>query len=383
MSDLSAIHAAVQDLSTKATKAAAENRDEIKALSDEFTKMQGKLLSMGQQLAGGHIGKPADLSAGALFAKSEELTTFVERGTRNSKATLSVPAGSLMIKNTIVGDGDQERVMAPHGRLADFVTGAERRVWLRSLIPTMPCTANAVEFVSETFASSAGTQVDGSSSDSVFEGAVKPQSSATYELHTTPVLTIAHFLKMSKQVASDSRTLSAHIDRRLRYFLELEVERQLIEGDGITELTGFLTTGNHTDLTGVASDDTIIDKVHRGITQLADSDYAASAIVMSPSVWQSVALLKDNEERYLHGMPATGGPRTLWGLPVFLSASMPDTHFIVADMAMAAELQARQDAVVELGYVNDDFTRNLLTVLGELRMALCVLRPAAVIVGAV
>lgn len=384
MSDLSQIHTAIEQLSTKAAASSAANGEKITELTGEFAKLQADFTALAQkgfQAQSSQGNSTKDIAQ--LVTKSGQLEEFMSRNNRSAKAVITVPFDSLLKKNTIVGDGANERVLAPNDRMQGIVFGPERRMWLRSMIPTTPTSAASVEFTTETFVSNAGTQVNGDSSESQFEGAAKPESSVTYGLQTRQVLTIAHFLKASKQVLSDAGSLQAYLNGRLRYFLELEVERQLLLGDGVTELTDLLTTGNHVDLTGAQSDDTVIDLVHRGITQLADNDYMPSAIVMSAPGWQEVALLKDGEERYLHGMPASGGPRTLWGLPVFLTSSMPNNQFLVADFPMAVEIKSREDATVELGYVNDDFTRNLVTMLAELRMTSCVLRPSAVVVGSI
>jgi hypothetical protein len=54
--------------------------------------------------------------------------------------------------------------------------------------------------------------------------------------------------------------------------------------------------------------------------------------------------------------------------------------FYVAD-SNAFQLWTRQAVTVELGFVNDDFTRNLLTLRAELRAALAVYQPTAVRYG--
>ena len=48
---------------------------------------------------------------------------------------------------------------------------------------------------------------------------------------------------------------------------------------------------------------------------------------------------------------------------------------------MGAQVFDRWDARVETGYVNDDFTKNLVTILAEERLALAVYRPQAFIYG--
>jgi HK97 family phage major capsid protein len=55
--------------------------------------------------------------------------------------------------------------------------------------------------------------------------------------------------------------------------------------------------------------------------------------------------------------------------------------FLVGAFKLGAQLFDRWDARVEVGYVNDDFTKNLVTILAEERLALAVYRPEAFIYG--
>lgn len=55
--------------------------------------------------------------------------------------------------------------------------------------------------------------------------------------------------------------------------------------------------------------------------------------------------------------------------------------FLTGAFKLGAQLFDRWDARVEVGYVNDDFTKNLVTILAEERLALAVYRPEAFITG--
>ena len=64
---------------------------------------------------------------------------------------------------------------------------------------------------------------------------------------------------------------------------------------------------------------------------------------------------------------------------------LPQRRMTVRDLLsqgrMGAQVFDRWDARVETGYVNDDFTKNLVTILAEERLALAVYRPEAFIYG--
>ena len=70
----------------------------------------------------------------------------------------------------------------------------------------------------------------------------------------------------------------------------------------------------------------------------------------------------------------------LWGLPVVESASMTADNFLIGDFTQA-ELYNRWDTTVEAGFENDDFTKNMVTLLGEARLALGIVDKLAIVKG--
>jgi HK97 family phage major capsid protein len=74
-------------------------------------------------------------------------------------------------------------------------------------------------------------------------------------------------------------------------------------------------------------------------------------------------------------------PERIWRLPVVFTNAMAAGSFLVGAFGTAATLYDRMQTTVEAGYVNDDFTKNLITLLGEERVALAVKRPEALITG--
>jgi HK97 family phage major capsid protein len=72
----------------------------------------------------------------------------------------------------------------------------------------------------------------------------------------------------------------------------------------------------------------------------------------------------------------------LWGLPVAQCFSMSAGEFLVGAFKLAATLFDREEAQILVSNEdNDNFTRNMVTVLAEERLALAVSRPAAIIHG--
>jgi HK97 family phage major capsid protein len=96
-------------------------------------------------------------------------------------------------------------------RLAGVNAEPDRPMTIRNLIMPGRTASNAIEYVRES-----GFQ---NSAAMVAEGNQKPQSDLSFDLVTTTVKTLAHWVRASKQVLADLPMLQSYIDGRLRYDL--------------------------------------------------------------------------------------------------------------------------------------------------------------------
>src|SRR5215207_7009584 len=92
--------------------------------------------------------------------------------------------------------------------------------------------------------------------------------------------------------------------------------------------------------------------------------------VMHPSDWTRITLMKASDGTYLMGPPGSAIEQRLWSIPVVTTTAIAQDTFLLGNFRAAATLYDRWTARVEVGTVNDDFVRNLLTVLAEERVAL-------------
>jgi HK97 family phage major capsid protein len=213
----------------------------------------------------------------------------------------------------------------------------------------------------------------------VAEGGTKPESAMTFTLKTSPVVTLAHWIRVSTQALADIGTLQTHIDTRLRYGLNFVEELQLLKGSGIgVNLNGLLTAATAYSGTIGSRLDTFIG----AITQLALSDFVASGIVLHPSTWADIVRMKNTQGEYLLSDPAQMTAPRIWGLPVVVTAAMNDEQFLVGDFQQAAILYDRMQARVDISTeTDDDFVTNRAHIKAEERLALAILRPLALIKG--
>jgi len=255
-------------------------------------------------------------------------------------------------------------------RLPGILELPQRRLTVRDLLSQGHMDGSTLEYVKETgFNNNAAP---------VAEAAAKPESDLQFDLVTTSAKVIAHWMKASRQILSDVSQLRSTIDQRLLYGLSYVEEQQLLNGSG----TGQNLHGIIPQATAYAAPITIagatsIDMMRLAMLQAALAEYPATGHVMNPIDWAFIETLKDSDGRYIIGNPQGSIAPTLWGLPVVTTQAIAVDKFLTGAFKLGAQVFDRWDARVETGY----FTKNLVTILAEERLALAVYRPEAFIFG--
>jgi HK97 family phage major capsid protein len=350
-------------------KAAA---DAATKATDKVTEVAANLLEIEQKLAdkltaGDHV--PAATVGQILVNSAEYKALNLKMGqTPGAGFKLRVEANTLMGQEG--SPPENADTLVPTARRAGIVPGAFRTLRVRDVIPTIPTTSNAWQFTRELLFTNNAAEVA--------EGAAKAESVLTFEDSTVNIRTIAHFIKASNQILADAPALRAYVDGRLRYGVELREETQIVAGDGTGQnISGMTASGNFTAFTPTSGDNAI-DSVNRAKYAILGADYMATAIIMNPADWGALERLKDGVNGgYLVGNPFGTITPILWGLPVIVTNSMTSGKFLIADFATSYEYAERQSTVIDLGFVNDDFTKNLVTIRAEKRGALATIRPAS------
>ncbi len=126
------------------------------------------------------------------------------------------------------------------------------------------------------------------------------------------------------------------------------------------------------------------DTIRRAITQVQLARGVVSGIVINPQGLERLELEKDGEGRYLFTYAVTdaNGGATVWRVPAVVTDAMAAGEFMVGDFTRAARLYDRMQATVEIATQHADFfTRNLVAILAEERVALTVNRPDLLVIG--
>ncbi len=206
----------------------------------------------------------------------------------------------------------------------------------------------------------------------------KPQGHMNFERVSAPVRTIAVYVGATKRALSDAAQIRGIIDQELRDDLQEELENQVLNGNGVGEnMTGILNTAG---VLVQAFAVNVLQTTRQAITTLEVTGRATpTAWVFNPVDWEGVELTQDLVNRYYYAGPFGLGPRTLWGLPVVTSQSLPAGAALLGDWRKAV-LWDREQASISVTDSHDDwFIRNLIAILAELRAAFGVIRPTGFI----
>lgn len=312
-------------------------------------------------------------SIGSEVEDSTELRDFVDRAA-SGKGAASIQIKATLTSATTNAAGSVGAGLVPT-RDPNFVALPTRRLTVRDLLPTVQVSSNSVEILRQ--------KARSSNAGMVAEGAAKPESDVQFELVQIPIRTIAHWTKASRQILDDIPQLSGIIDGELIYGVKLKEEDQLLNGDGTGQnILGMVPQATAYSAPFVPTGTvTMIDMIGLAILQGALTNVPPDGVVVNSADWMRMSLLKDAGGNYILLDPQKQLVRQLFGLPVVDTPAMTVDKFLVGAFQPATTLYDRWQARVEVGYVNDDFTRNLVTVLGEERVGLAVKRPTALIYG--
>ena len=345
----------------------ADTKTALESIGTTQREFADRLLQIEQKGVLKSDGEKADESWGAQFIKSAQYADFA--GGRLGKMRVE-------LKNTLVGS---DANVAP-SRSPNIVGGAFQPLSLEAFLPSVNTASNAIEFTKENAFTNSAAEVA--------EGAAKAESALTWTLVNMPVSTVAHWIKISRQLASDNVALAAYVNTRMRYGVDRKVEAQLVAGDGTApNISGILDAGNFTahgfvdgDLGATLKKLVLIRKI---IAASAAAGFPADGILLNPADWAAIEidLLTTAAGQTLYSVTDGGQPR-LFGVPVIQSVGMTADQVAVGAFGQAYMIHNREGVTVEMSDSDsDNFTKNLITIRAERRLALATERPAAVRAG--
>ena len=347
-------------------KVAQETVTALDALGVQQREVADRLLALEQSGGTNQQGETV-ASMGKQYTDSDQYKAFVNGSAQKARFEVQ--------NNTLTGSDTN---VAPD-RLARIIEGDTHFMTLEDLFPALPTTSNAIEYTKEASMTNSAAEAA--------EAAEKGESALTWSLVNMPVSTVAHWLKISKQLASDAPALEAYVNNRMIYGVNRRVETQLGAGNGTApNISGILDTGNFTAHGFAAADLGTLKKVNL-VTKMLGSLWAVggrpTAILLNPADWAQIQVdITDSAVNAARVDYSNGSAPMLNGVPVVQSNGITADNIVVGDFRMGGTIYNREGVVVEMSDSDDDnFTKNLVTIRAERRLALAIERPSLIIAG--
>lgn len=357
-------------LSAETKETVDKMASELNALREAEKTLKAALGELEQHVAQMPLANAKQVieTVGQQVISAEALKTFAASVAASQR--ISIPVKAALLTANVPGN-----IVAPD-RLPGIDTAPKQRLFIRDLIAPGTTASNTIYWVQQTgFTNNAAA---------VAENTTKPYSNIEFAEKITPVRTIAHLFKASKQILDDFSQLQSQVDAEMRFGLKYVEEQEILFGDGTgAHLEGIIPQASAFAAAFQVENQNGIDDLRLAMLQAQLARFPASGHVLHFIDWAKIELTKDTLGRYILANPAALTGPTLWGLPVVATeATAFQGKFLTGAFSAGAQIFDREETNVVISTENtDDFEKNMITIRCEERLALAVKRPEAFVYG--
>lgn len=335
----------------------------------------------GATLPGGNgNGGGSTKSLGRAFVENEGYQDWVKSVLRSgdnvAERRIESPIVEVKTLYTSAGDATAGRPMLGQAdRQQEIVRLGWAPLVLRQLVTTIPTQSDLIEVIRELSRDNNADFVAEATATSGSSG-LYPESAVEYEMVTTPVQNVGHFIPTSTRAMADGRRMAMEIDTFLREGVDDRTEQVALQGDGNSN--HFLGIYNTQNILTQAYSTSVLATTRKARTKLkVTGRVQPTAWLMHPNDWEAIDLIQDGQQRYYFGGPLEMGTPRLWGQPVVESEYATEGLPILARWTDAVYYDREQTNVMISNQHMDFFIRGMLLVLADARMAFHVRRPAS------
>lgn len=241
---------------------------------------------------------------------------------------------------------------------------ARQRVLLQNVVNRGTTTSKFVTYIQQTLQST---------SDYVAEAGLKPTGELKYQEVSKEVKKIAGVIKVSKEMLADLPFMQNEINTDLMNSVSDDLENGILNGTGVgTQLEGMFTLATAWSAGTFAN--TIISANLHDVIRVACANIEAAKffpthVVLNPIDVARLQLTKTTSGEYAYPIfyvdNLTGQPKVA-NLTVVSTTWIAAGSFLVGDMSKD-NLRMRESMSLTFGYENDDFTRNMVSIIAETR----------------
>jgi HK97 family phage major capsid protein len=308
------------------------------------------------------------------------LTKALNEGAIDNLVKGNTNAAAFEIKADMTMNADYSGEVVPADRVPGFKFDPNRPQNMRQIIPNGSTGSDVVRFVKESgYSNGAAAKA---------EGATLGQTDFDMTATSVNVEKIGTYLRISEEMLADTAQLTSYISNRVPAKL-LEVEDdQILGGNGTSpNLNGLYNSGTNFDTSSSGAFYQSVDSANEfdvlvaAINQLALSNYKPNYILLNPTDFHKILLLKDSQSRYLKDQVYQGLQPSFMGVPVIINNEVNSGTFLVGDFN-SCQLWIREN--LSVSFHREDGTNirdGFVTVRCQERVALATYLPLGIIDG--
>lgn len=295
------------------------------------------------------------------------------KGNTNA-ARFEIKAGDMTMANAYTG------VVAGETVISDFKFDPSRSVHIRTLLPIGNTDAQTIRFPKES------AYDDGAAATA--QGSTLGASDFDITATSVNVEKIGTFMRITEEMLNDTPGLSSYLSARVPGKVLSVEDTEILNGDGSSpNLDGLFTDGAAFITSGGAFDDAVesaneFDVLIAALNQLALSNYQADTILLNPTDFHKIVLLKSTANEYLKNQIIQGIQPAINGVPITLNTAVTAGKFLVGNLAQASQLWVRDGLGIEFSREDStNFRDGFVTIRAQERVALTNYSPNAIVQG--
>ena len=241
---------------------------------------------------------------------------------------------------------------------------ARRNPFLREIVNVRPVSSSYVAWAEQ-------ANPDGGAAATA-EGAAKSQADFDIVEASKKIEKITAYIKVSKEALDDINYLNSEINSELVELINLKLDADILGANGTTpNIKGILSYATAFSVAGTplalgVDEANNFDVIRAAAWQVISANFRANYVLVNPVDAASMDLTKATDGHYIMPPFATIDGQTIAGLRVIENTGVTAGDFLVGDFTKS-NLGIREDINIQVGYENDDFTKNLITILAEVR----------------
>jgi HK97 family phage major capsid protein len=206
----------------------------------------------------------------------------------------------------------------------------------------------------------------------VAEGAASTTQSAISWVEKTQGSKRVHdFIKVSRNQLKDVDFVAGEVNTLLNKNMRLKENAQLLSGTGTgNEIKGITNYAQSFTTTGISIQDPnlndLIGKIKTQIRVDSLDKFLPNAYTMNPADVDTVRFKKDEFGQYVFPAWAQGASVSMAGLTSVENSLVTANTMLVGDFTLGT-VYVWDSLIIEMGYIDDDFTKGLVTISAYLR----------------